>query len=51
MRVDVSSACSQFAPHGNVRGNQNFVRMPKIAHNSVIAEQSLLTVFTENKVR
>ena len=25
--------------------------MAKIAHNSVIAEQSLLTVLTENKVR
>ncbi len=45
LRVDVSSACSQFAPHGNVRGNQNFVREPKTARNTVLADRSSLTVF------
>ena len=47
LRVDVSSACSQFAPHGNVKGNQNFVREPRTARNTVFAERSSLTVFSE----
>ena len=44
LRVDVASACSQFAPHGNVEGNQNFVREPKTARNSVVPERSSLTL-------
>ena len=49
LRVDVSSACSQFAPHGNVRGNPNFVRTPKTAHNSIAAERSALTLYAESR--
>ena len=46
LRVDVSSGCSQFAPHGNVKGLQAAVRTPKVAHNSVRADASTLTLFT-----
>lgn len=49
MRVDVSSASSQFAPHGNVKGNQNEVREPKTARNSVRADASTLTLFVKEK--
>ena len=45
LRVDVSSGNSQFAPHGNVKGLQCMVREPKVAHNSVRAEASSLTLF------
>ena len=45
LRVDVSSGCSQFAPHGNVKGLQATVRTPKVAHNSVRADASTLTLF------
>ena len=47
LRVDVASACSQFAPHGNVKGNQSFVREPKTARNSVVPERSSLTLCAE----
>ena len=47
LRVDVASACPQFAPHGNVRGDQALVRQPKVARNSVRAEASTLTLFAE----
>lgn len=46
LRVDVASACSQFAPHGNVKGVQAFVREPKTARNSVVAAASALTLFS-----
>ncbi len=42
LRVDVSSACSQFAPHSNVVGDQFTIREPKVAHNQVIASKSRL---------
>ena len=42
LRVDVSSACSQFAPHGNVKGLQSAVREPKVAHNAIDASRSWL---------
>ena len=45
LRVDVASACAHFAPHGNVRGPQYLVREPKVAHNSVRADASTLTLF------
>ncbi len=45
LRVDVASASSQFAPHGNVKGPQYLVREPKTAHNSVRADASTLTLF------
>lgn len=45
LRVDVASASSHFAPHGNVKGLQTAVRSPKVAHNSVNAEGSTLTLF------
>ncbi|MBQ6136748.1 MAG: CocE/NonD family hydrolase [Kiritimatiellae bacterium] len=47
LRVDVSSACSQFAPHGNVKGVQCFVREPKVARNTVFAERSTLSLFVD----
>ena len=45
LRVDVSSGCSQFAPHGNVKGLQCKVREPKVAANSVCAGKSSLVLF------
>lgn len=45
LRVDVASACDQFSPHGNVKGNQLFIREPKKARNSVRADGSTLTLF------
>ena len=47
LRVDVSSGCSQFAPHGNVKGLQAAIRTPKVAHNSVRADASTLTLFAK----
>ena len=47
LRVDVSSACAQFAPHGNVKGNQNFVREPKVARNTVFADRSSIVLFAD----
>ena len=47
LRVDVASACSQFAPHGNVKGLQGSVREPKVAHNSVRASASTITIFAK----
>ena len=44
LRVDVASGCAQFAPHGNVKGEQAFVREPKVAHNRVFAEDSELVL-------
>ena len=45
LRVDVSSGCNKFAPHGNVKGPQSTVREPKVARNSVRADASTLTLF------
>ena len=45
LRVDVASASKHFAPHGNVKGLQAAVREPKVAHNSVRADASTLTLF------
>ena len=42
LRVDVSSACSQFAPHPNTAGNAFAERNPKVAHNTVNASKSRL---------
>ena len=47
LRVDISSACAQFAPHGNVKGLQSAVREPKTARNAVVADASSLIVFAE----
>jgi len=44
LRLDVSSACSQFAPHANVRGDQFRVVNPKVAHNRVFAAESELVL-------
>ena len=42
LRVDVSSACSQFAPHPNVAGDAFAVTTPRTAHNKIFAETSEL---------
>ena len=42
LRVDVSSACSQFAPHPNVAGDAFAVTVPRTAHNKVFADRSEL---------
>ena len=47
LRLDVASGNSQFAPHGNVKGLQAAVREPKVAHNSVRADASVLTLFAK----
>ena len=47
LRVDVASASSQFAPHGNVKGDQFLVREPKTARNSVRADACMLTLFVQ----
>ena len=44
LRVDVASACSQFAPHTNVKGDQFAIREPKVAHNTVFAAESELVL-------
>ena len=45
LRVDVSSSnAAMFAPHGNVKGLQAFVREPKVANNAVSAEGPVLTL-------
>lgn len=44
LRVDVASACAQFAPHSNVKGDQFAVREPKVAHNRVFAAESELVL-------
>ena len=44
LRVDVSSASEQFAPHANVKGLQALVREPKTAHNRVFADRSELVL-------
>ncbi|MBQ7235354.1 MAG: CocE/NonD family hydrolase [Kiritimatiellae bacterium] len=44
LRVDVSSACSQFAPHPNTAGNAFAETSPRVARNSVFAEGSSLTL-------
>ena len=45
LRVDVASACSQFVPHGNVKGIQCKVREPRVAHNAIDAKASQLVLF------
>ena len=45
LRVDVASACSQFAPHGNAKGIQSKVREPRVAHNAIDAKSSQLVLF------
>lgn len=42
LRVDVASASSQFAPHGNRPGLQSKVRDPRVAHNAIDASASSL---------
>ena len=44
LRVDVASACSQFAPHGNLAGSQFAVREPKTARNTVDAARSCIVL-------
>lgn len=44
LRVDVSSASSFFAPHPNVPGNPNLQRQTRVAHNTVIASHSSITL-------
>ena len=45
LRLDVSSSnAAMFAPHANVKGLQSFVREPKVAVNSVLAEGLSLTL-------
>ena len=45
LRVDVASACAQFAPHANVKGDQFAVCEPKVAHNRVFAAESELALY------
>ena len=40
LRMDVASACSQFAPHTNVKGPQFRIRHPKVAQNRVFGDGS-----------
>ena len=47
LRVDVSSANSQFAPHPNVTGDAFACAEPKIAHNTVFPERSFLVLFAD----
>ena len=42
LRVDVSSANSQFAPHPNVIGDAFACSSPKVAHNTVYPERSFI---------
>ena len=44
LRVDVASACAQFAPHTNVKGDQFAITEPKVAHNTVIVDKSSVTL-------
>jgi len=44
LRVDVSSASSQFAPHPNVAGDAFSVTAPRTAHNKVFADASELVL-------
>lgn len=45
LRVDISSASAQFAPHTNVKGNQFEIREPKVAHNRVFVGESELVLY------
>ena len=45
LRVDVSSANSQFAPHPNVAGDTFACSSPKVAHNTVYPKRSFLKLF------
>ena len=44
LRVDVSSANGQFAPHPNVAGDAFACTCPKVAHNTVYPERSFLEI-------
>ena len=44
LRVDVSSACSQFAPHPNTAGKAFAETKPRIAKNKVFAAASTLVM-------
>lgn len=44
LRVDVSSAASCFAPHPNKAGNPNLAEDYAIAHNTVLAAKSSITL-------
>jgi predicted acyl esterase len=44
LRVDVASACPQFAPHPNVAGDAFACAEPKTARNTVIPERSYLVL-------
>ena len=48
LRVDVSSANSQFAPHPNVAGDAFACAEPKVARNTVFPERSFLVLPAEN---
>ena len=44
LRVDVASACGQFAPHPNVAGAAFACTSPKVARNTVFADRSSLVI-------
>lgn len=44
LRVDVASSCDHFAPHTNVKGDQFAITEPKVAHNTVNADKSSVTL-------
>jgi len=46
LRLDVSSSCSHFLPHTNVKGLQSAQREPKVARNAVVTGKSFLTIYT-----
>lgn len=47
LRVDISSACDQFAPHPNVKGDAFAVSKPKTANNTIVAEESYLHLYVK----
>ncbi len=48
LRVDVASASSQFAPHPNVAGDAFAVTTPRIAHNTLFANASTITLHVKD---
>ena len=44
LRVDVASANSQFAPHPNVAGAAFAVKSPRVANNTVYADDSRIII-------
>jgi len=49
LRADVASACSQFAPHANVKGELFRIATPKVAHNRIFAAESELVLHVLEK--